>query len=128
LVSPTTAFTERTSSFPGRARVQETSASIAGAIPHLKEPGRLSEAVSDPHGGRRLPPENISRVRKDGGHARADRGPFDDRPVADADAIHIGDRVPLSGREDSDANAEVTDPRAGVFADRGSRCQESSDS
>jgi hypothetical protein len=46
--------------------------------------------------------------------------------VADADAFHVGDRVPLSGSEDSDADAEIADPRARVLTGRGTRGKESS--
>jgi hypothetical protein len=45
--------------------------------------------------------------------------------VADAHAADVGDCVPFSGREDSDADAEIADPRARVFTGHGSRGQES---
>jgi hypothetical protein len=78
-------------------------------LANLKEPGRLAEPVADVHGSRDFLLEEVAAMRKNGRHAGSDRVPFDESLVADANARDVGDRIPLSRREDARRDAEIAD-------------------
>ena len=95
LVSPTSAFTERTFSLPGWASVQRTTASTAvptdervgeddrrfdrAELLDLRRAGELAEGVADEHRAGDLVLEEIAAVRQDRRHAGADGVALDER-------------------------------------------------
>jgi hypothetical protein len=80
----------------------------------LRRPRELAEGVPDEDAARDLVAEDVARVRKDGGHARANAVALDDREVADAHPGDVGDRVEGAGRKDAGGQADVTGARAGL--------------
>ena len=126
-VSPTTALTDRTRSFPGRARVQPTTASTAMPTASVlvrtigvsmfpssrtwRNPAALPNpfptyTAAGTFSWNRFPPCGriaVTPVRIE--------SPSIDRPVPDADAGDVRDRVASPGREHSGPDPEVADPR-----------------
>ena len=79
-------------------------------FPDLRVTGHFAVTVADADGCRQLVPENIAGMGNDGRDARAYRVAFDQRGVADPDALHVRDRVERSGSENTVLDSVVAHP------------------
>ena len=84
-------------------------------LSHLRHAQQLAEAVAHVHRRGNPVAIEVTAVRQDGGHARAQRIALPDRGVSHAHARHVGDGVVRTRRENPRRNAEV----AGADARRG---------
>ena len=131
-VSPTSAFTERTSRVAGlrerplhepfdgcahRQRIGQRDRRLDGAeLLHLRGPGELAERIADEHSAGHLVLEHVALVRDDDGHARCGSlSPSIERGVADRHAGDVGDGVERPGLERRQARARCRG-RAGAVS------------